>query len=396
MAWYLGGVGSWFFGTGVQSTFYPWLVAVELEASELAVGLAQAASSLPVLFLMLVGGAYADRHDGRRVLVVLHALAAVPPLALAAAIGAGYGSLPAAVAYAVSMGVLSAFVIPARESLLSRVVDGPVQRAVALSIAVQNLLSAAGAVVAGTASRVGAASVLTAQAFAFACGAIACWRLEPAPPLHAKKGGGQLGEIRDGLRELVASPKLLTVTALSVAIGVLFLGPFLVALPLLVRDRYAGSSPEIAAINIAMLLGMLLGAASLFARGGVRRPGRAFVVSLLTGSAALGAVATDLPLLAVYACIFLFGLSGGVATPAGRSLVQETAPPSHRARILSAYSLGFLGAAPFGAFLTGLLASAAGPPAAVALPAAAMWLVVFAAVLGTRVWHYTGHPARDH
>jgi MFS family permease len=389
--WYMDGVASWFTGVGIQGTLYPWLIAVELGESALRVGAAQTASMLPALLLMLLGGAFADRHDCRRILLQLHWMSSVPPLALALALAAGYRSYTSIVLYAIAMGCLAAFAIPARDSLLSRVAGSNLQRAVTLTITVQTVVQIVGTVIGGAAAALGAPWVLIIQAVANALGAIACWRLLPAPPAPRAPPGhatGRLTEIAAGLRELLETPRLLAVSLLNVWIGLLFLGAFMVAMPLIVRDVYDGSAPEIAAINGSMMLGMVAGAAGLLARGGVRRLGRAVVLSLAVGGAMLIGVSLGPPLAVVYGLIFLFGLGGGVAMPSSQTLVQEAAPASHRARILSVYRLSFMGAAPVGAFAMGALAERLGPLQAIAIPGASMLLVLAFTLFTSDVWRY--------
>ncbi len=386
LGWYMVGIGSWYGGAGAQATLYPWLVAVPLAADASRMGVAQMVSMLPSLLLMLIGGAFADRHDGRKVLVALHALAAGPPLLLALAIANGHLSYGAILAYAAAMGSLSAFAIPARDSLLSRVAGSDLQRTVTIAILVQNVAQVVGVAVGGTAAALGAPKVLLFQALATLAGAAACWRLLPAPRIVSAASRGQVAEIAAGLRELVSVQRLFTVTLLSLSIGLLFLGPFLVAIPLMIRDLYQGSAPEIAGSNAAMMVGMLAGASGMLARGGVVHAGRALLLSLAVGAVMLLGVALGPPLLVVYALVFLFGVGGGVAMPSARTLVQQAAPESHRARVLSVYSLGFMGAAPIGAGVTGLVAESLGTPASLAIPAAVMLGVIVATLFASDAW----------
>lgn len=76
--------------------------------------------------------------------------------------------------------------------------------------------------------------------------------------------------------------------------------------------------------------------------------------------------------------------------PTGRTLVQEAAAPSHRARILSIYSLGFMGAAPIGALSMGALADAIGLVPAILPPAVSMLVFVGVLVLATDIWNFEG------
>src|SRR5438874_3981157 len=119
--WYLGGVGSWFASYGMGSILFPWLVAVVLREPPHRIGLAQLALMGPSVALLLFGGAAADRAYCRALLVRYHLLALIPPLALAAAIAAGIASYPIVLVYGMALGTLSAFVMPARDSLLTRI-----------------------------------------------------------------------------------------------------------------------------------------------------------------------------------------------------------------------------------------------------------------------------------
>ena len=108
--WYLASAATWFSGVGLQQVMLPWLVVGELRASAQWTGTVQMASMLPSLFLLLVGGAVADRRDPRRLLTLLHVLAALPALALGLAIGNGRLSIAIVMACAMAMGSSSSII----------------------------------------------------------------------------------------------------------------------------------------------------------------------------------------------------------------------------------------------------------------------------------------------
>jgi MFS family permease len=389
LRWYLGALVGWFVGSGAQATLFPWLVAVLLSESAVRVGAAQTLAMLPALLLVLPGGVVADRSDGRSLLIRLHALAAVPPAALAIALAQGHRSYAAVLAYAIAMGAISALAIPTRDALLSRVGGPDLQRAVTLSIALQVASQIAGTLVGGLAATWGAPSVLAVQAGANLAGALASRRLPPASPSpSASSRTGRWAEIREGFRELVRTPRLLPVTLLFASVGLLFLGAFLVAMPLVVRDAYAGSSVEIAAANGSMMAGMFAGSGALLVRGGARHEGRALILSLVGGALALAGISLGPPLPVVYGLVFAFGVGGGIAMPVGRTLIQEAAPETHRGRVLSVYNLAFLGSAPLGAFGMGLLVEGVGALSAMLAPGVGMLLVVAAALSASEVWRF--------
>src|SRR5882724_4724970 len=133
--WYLGGHAAWFTSFGIQMILFPWLVAVVLNEPAQRVGIAQMAVMAPAILFMLYGGAVADRADCRRLLLRYQFLATLPPLALLGVIAAGALSYRALLFYGFAMGTLTAFVVPARDTLLSRVVRHGRERAIAITSA---------------------------------------------------------------------------------------------------------------------------------------------------------------------------------------------------------------------------------------------------------------------
>ena len=67
----------------MQGVLFASLLVVELEASEVQVGVAQSALMAPAVVLMLLGGAVADRGDRRKLLILFHTLAALLTVGLA-------------------------------------------------------------------------------------------------------------------------------------------------------------------------------------------------------------------------------------------------------------------------------------------------------------------------
>ena len=185
--WYLGGLAAWFTSLGMQMIVFPWLVAVVLNEPAQRVGIAQMAVMAPALLFMLFGGSVADRADCRRLLLRYQLLATLPPLALAGIISGGALGYPALLGYGLAMGTLTAFVMPARDTLLTRVVRQGRERAVAIASAGQFICQLAGIAMAGFAGQTGAVALLVGQAGILATGALAISRLAPAPPAAAHR-----------------------------------------------------------------------------------------------------------------------------------------------------------------------------------------------------------------
>ena len=173
--WFTANVGSWFGAFGMQGVLFSWILVGELEAESRWVGTAQTASMLPSLFLLMIGGAIADRFDPRRLLIAIHLLAPLPVLALAYAASQEALSIPIVIAFALSIGTLTAFANPAREALLARVAGDDLMSAISGMTAVQFCCQALGSVVAGLARIIGSPVALVIHALILASGAIFAW-----------------------------------------------------------------------------------------------------------------------------------------------------------------------------------------------------------------------------
>jgi MFS family permease len=196
----------------------------------------------------------------------------------------------------------------------------------------------------------------------------------------------RLGAMRDGLRAAAESSILVPVLIANLAVGVLYVGAFLVILPLVVRDVYGGGSAQLSLVSLGFWGGTIGSTLVQIRLGALRRPGRAIVVALFLGAGVLAAMAWPSPFPAFVALCLVWGLGAGVVMTQARTLVQSAAPETHRARILSLFQLGLMGGAPVGALLIGYLAGLTGPRGAAVYPATCMLLVLAGLLLRSRLW----------
>jgi MFS family permease len=392
--WYLGGVAAWFASFGIQMIVYPWLVAVVLKEPAQRVGIAQMAMMAPAIAFMLLGGAVADRADCRRLLLRYHLLAALPPVSLAGIVVAGALSYPALLAYGIAMGTLGAFVVPARDALLTRVVRRGRERAIAVTSAGQFIFQLGGIVVGGCAGWIGAPALLVGQAVLLGAGALAVSGLVPALPGAAHRHDeSRLAAMRDGLREVVRAERIFPVIVVMLAIGVLYGGAFAVTLPLIVRDVYGGGSGELALVNTCFWAGTIASTMIQIRLGALRRPGRAVMSALAGGAVVLASMAVPGPLWVFALICLVWGIGAGVTLTQGRTIVQLEAPESHRARVLAIFQLGFAGGTPLGALGMGYLTAITGPRQAAIYPAAAMAVVLAFLFLRSALWRHAAERA---
>lgn len=398
---YLAGSATWFAAFGIQQVLFTYIGAEVLRLPAGWFAIAQASSTLPAIVFMLLGGAVADQMDTRRVMLAAHLLAVVPPLGLAVLYGAGGLNFTGLILFGVAAGTISSFMMPAREAMLARVIGPPsplaIQRAVRFSLLAQFVAQIAGMAFARTASVFGVPAVFLFQAAIQLGGAYSVWRLHPAPPVAQERTQGwrgQIARIREGLSDVWRSPSLLPVTILTFAIGVSFVGSFMVILPVILREDFGATVERVSTLQVVFWGGTIVSTLAIGAIGPIARKGRMIVFAISTGCAILGLMSIPGPLWLFYALTFVWGLGAGVTITMARTIVQEDAPNASRARIMSVYQLGFTGGLPLGALLAGPIVGVLGGRLAALVPAIAMALVIIGLLSFTRLWSLGGEASR--
>lgn len=370
---------------GMQGVLFSWLVVGVLNAEAEWVGITQSAMMIPSVLLALPGGTLADRYDQRRMLMILHLVASGISAGLFLAVANDWLSIPLLIAYAIGMGTVQAFVMPARDAQLSQVASANMLHSVTGMTMTQWGMQILGSLLAGTARWVGTVPALGLHSLVLLAGILPLKKL-PSPKRHRSTGSLRLTDVIEGVREVRQSPALSATLLLAVAVGIFFIGPFLVVLPLLVRDFYHGGVDKLAYLNMTFPLGTILGSLGMLWAGGIRHKGEAQIVALLFGAGCLFMVSFGLPFWGTMLAVCAWGVSAALFINAGRTVYQEQASVANRARVLSVYTIGFMGAAGIlGAPLSGVLVDAVGPLTTCVVMSSAMVVVVGFVFLRTSI-----------
>jgi MFS family permease len=383
---YLLGTASWFTAFGIQGVMFAWLVTMVLRESPEMVGLAQMTLLLPGTLLMLIGGTYADRFGGRRIVIGAQSLAACAPLLLLVLIWSDMLTYASMLVYAVFMGCATAFVTPARDGLLNEIAEGRVQRAVMLASMIQFGGQMIGFTLAAGADLVGPLVVLGAQSLCLALGVLA-FVLIPRPHegRHVRTGR-LLTSLAEGARTVFSSASMRLILVQNVAMAIFFMGSYVVAMPLLVREVFDGTARDLAFTNGSNSLGLVLSIVLMLRLGDVTRQGRALVLSQLAGGLMLIAAALMTSFALYVLMLFIWGACGGIAMTMARTIMQEQAPDAQRSRVMSFYALSFMGAGPLGALFTGFMVELLGPQHALVLSGSLMAVVACILAVGSNLW----------
>ncbi|WP_369426042.1 MFS transporter [Hyphomonas sediminis] len=414
---YLGVQCSWFMAFGLQLVLFPYLITGRnhLHLDGLALGLANMALSAPSVVFLLIGGVVAERADGRRLLILLHLLASVPSLFLAYSLSHGQLSYPAMILYAVCIGTIGAFMMPARDAIVNEVVERrmrvgsgvTLQLGVTLATMAQFLAQIAGLILAGYADKatqmpawlggfsigpISAATLLTVQGLALATGAgFALLMARGRQVRTGRKGiGATFGDILDGIRAVRSDGKLSAMTLLMFGVGVFVIGSFLVVLPIVNRDVYHFGSSGIRDMFVTFWMGAFASSVVLAIFRRIKRQGRLLLIAQFIASAGMIPMLWIVPHWVFLVIVFVWGNAAGISIAMSRSIVQDAAPKHQLARVLSIYQLGFMAGAPFGAAMMGALVDLFGPQKIAIVPAGGMILLILWMVFFTPVWNMKG------
>ena len=390
-AWYLASVATFMVPAGIQMVLLPYLLAIELKQPAERFGVTQMIGQLPILVFLLFGGWLADRIDPRRLLMVIQSAAIGMPLLLAICLWRGQLSEGWLILYALAWGLSTAFAMPARDGLLKRVAGGDVQRMVTLAMGMQFGALMLGQGLGGRAAHWGSIGILLVQCAVLAAGIFATSRLPPSAvppaPANARPRQSLWREFASGVSLIFSDPPMRATLLLTLGMGIFFIGgAYVVLLPLAIRDLYAGGAQDLASGYIVFGIGSLISIVVLTRRGGTATPGRALASALLLGCGVLATLALAPPQWLFYACVFVWGMCGGVAMAMSRTILQERAPATHQARVMAALALATLGGGPLGSLIMGLAVGALGARFAVLLPVSGV-AITTAAVLATHsIW----------
>lgn len=392
LRWYLTSHLMWYTAFGIQGVLFTYMAVVMLDLSGAALGIAQFALNGPVLFLMLPGGVIADRLDERRQLIRLHFLASMPALVLGVVILTGNLTYLALILFALIGASFSGIAIPHRDAMLSHIVPRQsLAKAVSAATMAQFVGQFLGMIIARQADSFGAAPVIIIQGALIFLGlfGIASIKYRTDKPNWIELRGiiGDQGRlVLEAIQEAKNLSALFPVLICNLAIGIFYVGTFLVVVPFIVRDYYNGGASELADLNIAFWAGTIISSLIILRRGGINRRGRGILIALYTGVVVMVFMSFKIPFQLFASLMFVWGLGGGVVMTTGRTVTQEAAPSDKRARMLALFQLGFFGGSALGVVLLGPIVDFLGGHATLRVPATGMFITLFFVVTMTKLW----------
>jgi MFS family permease len=342
------------------------LLVLELTGSGTALGLVVALQNVPILILGPWGGVFADRYPKRRILYITQSMYGVLGVTMGALVIGDVIRLWMVYAMGLLLGLVTIFDNPARQTFVREMV-GPerITNAVSLSSTQFNLARVIGPSIAGVlASTVGLGACFLVDGLSYIPVLIVLAMMrsdELRPSVRVVTAKGQL---REGLRYVRTSPILLNTLVMMAIVG-MFTYEFSVMLPLFSEFTLDAGEGGYSAMTAAMGAGAVVG--GLFAASRrTNTPGLVILTGALFGvSVMLAAIAPSLPV--AVAILLIVGFFSITFTSLANAQVQLNSAPEMQGRVMSLWSMAFLGTTPIGGPVMGFIGQHAGARWALAL-----------------------------
>jgi MFS family permease len=364
-ALFFAGQGLSLCGTWMQSLAQSWLI-YRLTGSPLLLGLVGFVSQAPVLGFGLLGGVLADRWPRHRLLLITQTLSLLQAVILAGLTLSGHITVGWIMGLAAVLGLINALDMPVRQSFIGDLVPrADLPSAIGLNSSAFNAARIIGPSVAGflvAAVGEGVCFLVNALSFLAVIGCLLAMRV----PHKAKTAQAQVMIfLAEGLRYARSTPHVRAVLAL-IAVLSLTAMPYTVLLPVFAGEVLHTDANGLGWLMAATGMGALAGALHIARRGTIRGLGRLIAGATLLFGVSLLALAASTALW--FSILVLLAVGYGMITAmAGcNTLLQSLVPDHLRGRVMSLYTLFFLGTAPIGSLMAGALAAHLGTPLTIA------------------------------
>ena len=353
-------------GTWMQKTAVSWLV-YQLTGSALLLGIVGFVSLIPSLVLSPYAGSLVDRHNRYHILVITQVVSMIQAGALAAIIYFGYNNILFIIGLSLLQGVINAFDITCRQSMMVELVNekADLPNAIALNSTMTNFARIAGPAVAGIIlSTFGTDFCFIGNFLSYIPVLICLFMMRLDLRVIEKPVKSIWKELHEGFK-YVSGDKDLSSVLLMIGISSLFVMPFNTLMPIFAKDIFDGDAKTFSWFESAAGLGSIVSAVYL---ANLKNSNTLIKLIVIAGgifgfSLLLLSYAPQLPV----ALLFMAstGLGMMAQTSAINTYIQTHSIPEMRGRAISYYVMAYQGLIPVGSLMIGWLANSIGPRPAV-------------------------------
>jgi MFS family permease len=383
---FFGGQSISLIGTWMTRIATSWLV-YRLTKSALLLGTVGFAGQIPTFLLAPIAGVIVDRIDRRKVLVWTQTLAMVQSLALAWLTLSHRINVAEVLALSAMQGVINAFDMPGRQSFMVKMVEdrADLSNAIAINSSMVNTARLIGPSLAGlliAATSEGWCFLVDGVSYIAVIASLLMMRI-PADDLQ-RATTSMIAQLKEGWTYVTGSVPIRSILGLFALLSLMG-WPFMVLMPVFAGQVLHGGAHTLGFLMGAVGVGSLISALSMVMRRSVR--GLSKMIPIAASVFGIGLICFGLSHVLWLSMLMMlvagFGMMQGLT--GSNTIIQTLVDENMRGRVMSYYTMAFVGMAPFGSLLAGALAHAIGAPRTVIVSGVAC-------ILGS-IWFTSRLPA---
>lgn len=360
---YFGGQSISLIGTWMTRVATSWLV-YRLTKSSLLLGTVSFAGQIPTFLLAPLAGVLVDRIDRRKVLVWTQTLAMVQSLALAWLTLAQKINVTEILLLSAMQGIINAFDMPGRQSFTVQMVEdrADLSNAIAINSSMVNAARLVGPSLAGiliAATSEGWCFLIDGISYIAVIASLLMMRVPAA--LDAPTRSSMLAQLREGWTYVTGFVPIRTILLLFALLSLMG-WPFMVLMPIFAAQVLHGGPHTLGFLMGAVGVGSLASALSLVVRRSVRGLSKMIPIAAVVFGIGLITFGLSTRLWLSMLLMFLTGFGMMQGLTASNTIIQTLVDEKMRGRVMSYYTMAFVGMAPFGSLLAGTLAHLMGAP----------------------------------
>ena len=353
-------------GTWITRVATSWLV-YRLTGSLILLGVVGFCGQIPTLILAPFAGVFVDRWDRQRILVITQVLSLLQSAALAALVFTATITVPLVLALQVLQGIINAFDTPARQAFVVEMVEdrADLPNAIALNSSMVNASRILGPSIGGIIiAAVGEGWCFTLDAISYFAVIASLLAMNVVPRLRPIRESRVLEELRTGFQYVSRFVPVRSALILLSLVSILGM-PYTVLMPAIASNTLHGGPHTLGFLMTASGVGALAGAFYLASRRSVVGLGRAMLFS--TAMFGVGLVLFSFSRVLWLSLLVLPLVGGGmmVTMAATNTIIQTIVTDELRGRVMAFYTMAFLGTAPIGSLIAGVVADRVGPAATI-------------------------------
>jgi MFS family permease len=344
-------------GNWLQQVAMGWLV-YRLTGSAVLLGVVGFSGQIPVLFIAPLSGVLSDRWNKKYIILTTQTMSMIQAFAIAALVLTGNIQVWHIIVLSVFLGIANGFEMTARQSFVIEMVENKedLSNAIALNSAMFNGARFIGPSIGGILIAVvgeGWCFLINGISFIAAISALLLMRAGKARP-EARKTG-LLDGFKEGVIYVFGFPPIRAII-LFLTLASLTALQFAVIMPVFAKDILKGGPQTLGFLMTAVGAGALTGALYLASRKSVLGLGRLIPAAALVFGAGLISFSFSRSIAFSMLLLFITGAGMMVMTASCNTILQTLSDDDKRGRVMSFYSMAFVGMAPFGCLIIGWLA----------------------------------------